>query len=1128
MTTKPQKSFIRDQKISSIQMEYDNSETVALMISIINSYNSSEIKTFFQAHIDPFIKDKNSNTPLHFIIALDNSKFTQQQKIDIIDMLLAPPYNFYVDATNISLETPLHIAIKNQLQHVVTFLLNHGAEVNKKNTFNQNALHLACIPNIRNIDDIKIEPLIKSDDSDKNKLYVDILESLIIDDTYINTLTSYFKRIPAFYEEKLKYMNQLNKDPITLAVDNIKNAIIKKISERKSDSIDLQKEVASQIIKTIPQISKIYTDFAKKANIEIDVYKRENVNINDDDNLTITTKILQNVNIKEKKQIIVSLLKNEIQTMFYEIIPSHEFKNEPYKEIKAIFIDDKFNNKLDENYLYIAHIDEQDYTNIINNAKHDPDLYELLNYNKQYIIFANSPINQCIFIHLYMSSLYKQASNNITVTNITDYYNSLIGNYNNNMMYESIDNNKLCNITNAYIRSLSNNFDSNKLKINKLFLLAENDDYRFNTYRLYSLANLDNYNDKINISIEKQIDLLNLWLSLDNIDDADIINGKNFRSNELLEQFGIYNQQIITRSEEELISHNFFDQLDDNIVNELSKKVKEIGNGINSYEWEQESNNAIDTIDLYIKLPDIQSPTLVTNISFDPKKSMEKIFDNVIQQYQPKYPVTISEIKNLNLTPNIIDSNKYLAEDLDILDIVKKEFITVLSENINYVNILEKITNSFKKIGFDDNNIKLQTVTILIQILDKMFINTMKFINDSNAINIILHQLMTDKTPGNQILLKILDEIKPTLKLDKPLILTKTKTSLSEIDEIVNKTIFDDKEKWQPLVYYDKEFTNIQPLGKEKLYLYNNPQIIKSIYEKHADYLTYDNSRLTPIEYAIQSGNYPVVSVLNDRRTELKETAYTILKNINKLFDKNGVTTKFYNDILENYIQVKLKNMAELGRNLPKNYETIYNIVAEKINNTIINKGSSKKTRNKIKNMVNIINQRYDTTLMVGTKENIYYKIFIESGTELLAQILNKFYPQVISKLIISSNELNIKQTNGKDILKTILDSIKSPIANLRDYVRQTYGIKKDSTDTISQTNIIDVLVTELMQQLTINNIITLESKTYDAMIQSINPYFVTLLTETLNINRVMFDNTCKLIVNYYYALQTIKALNIS
>ena len=146
----------------------DNTQLNNEMVSEITNADPSRILKFFTENMGlcSSLKDDKGNTPIHLIVSVEDSKMTQQQKIDIISKIMVPPHNVGIDGINSYNETPLHLAVKRQYEHVTGFLIDKGADKNKVNNRHQNALHMALSTHIVTCQkEITPDPIIKVDDT---------------------------------------------------------------------------------------------------------------------------------------------------------------------------------------------------------------------------------------------------------------------------------------------------------------------------------------------------------------------------------------------------------------------------------------------------------------------------------------------------------------------------------------------------------------------------------------------------------------------------------------------------------------------------------------------------------------------------------------------------------------------------------------------------------------------------------------------------------------------------------------------------------------------------------------------------------------------------------------------------
>lgn len=318
----------------------DNTQLKNEFVSEIASADPSKILRFFTENMGlcSSLKDDIGNTPIHLIVLIEDSKMTQQQKIDIISKIMYPPHSVGIDSMNNNGETPLHLAVKRQYEQVTKFLIDKGADKNRVNNRHQNALHMALSTNIVTCQkEITPDPIIKIEDTleDKNAMYNEIL-SVIYNNRepelngYMQRLLEQLNNIDRYYSEHKKMMMVRITDN-GIAIDDTKidkelKTIQSKIAELTTDKTKsistIKKDINFHVRNTVGKVKAEYEEFISGSLKPVNIDDRENLRLNEDNVVTILDNLLF---VKYKDQILryelfIDKMKEETLDKIYDDI----------------------------------------------------------------------------------------------------------------------------------------------------------------------------------------------------------------------------------------------------------------------------------------------------------------------------------------------------------------------------------------------------------------------------------------------------------------------------------------------------------------------------------------------------------------------------------------------------------------------------------------------------------------------------------------------------------------------------------------------------------------------------------------------------------------------------------------
>ena len=964
------------------------------MVSIINTADISAILIFFQNKFNSSFVDNEDNSPLHLILLIDNTRMDQNQKKFLIKKLIVEPFNIYIDTPNKNQETPLHIAIKNQYEQIVKLLLEYGANANTVNAKYQNSLHLALLANIKPCETI-ISPglIIPIDDTtnDNNTIYkeaLDIFYKYRQDiQPIIEIIKNHATKIYDFYEHKHQTKCKLNKEknkiyledtPIETSLKNIQNTFLTNILNPNSNTINIKKEINTSIIKSIKSISTEYENFIKLSLSEINIESNNLLDLKETDINIICRHILSSNNTNDDIEETLQKTKIEVLFKIYDNIDNllhilnnnYNIKRRDVEILPKILLfwefavintnDNKLNIYIDNNYNDINYQD-----NIINN------IYIYINPNIYYIIQIDfNNYYETLFNNIYSNSLYilsvvqedaiKSKLKEYNILYQDDFQrkeiNIFIYLYHSNLYYDK--DTEDINIKNKIIQYYNMLLDGSF----KLMRIVDN--FQINNNMLYNLNTLEDSNivDNINNILNNHINTLNLWLALDNIhtvtnfnDDQKIyhIILKNKLNNFLLVENNddvyysakTYNNHIITNQ------NGFNNYIPGDVHIEMNKvTISPVPVGYIYNDTELIKSEPIKLVPFYINFIDV---IVIENIDYS--------------------------LLEINFIPN---SYSYYLGEYDYMNYLKKRFIIYLIKNsVNdsnddndkkykdffnklYNDIKNLINNYFRSENLSDEDITMKTIFIIIKILDRLFINTVKSEIYLISIKKLKSVIITDNTKKfkkfkddiikflDQILhnsntsIKLNEDIKINVNIPTDLIDTDYITNLSKQTEQTEQTKPTEiirKDIGNYIVYYPTDYISLETISI-RYCMYNTTAIIETLFKySNINYFTQDINKLSPIYYAIQSGNYLLID--------------TILKNIYDIDDKrlilcqlNGLNQSpllyAYHCVIKAFIQPEYESLnvtyinrlllsADISRNIPTNYYNMYKLIIKQLLNIV-------------------------------------------------------------------------------------------------------------------------------------------------------------------------------------------------
>jgi hypothetical protein len=318
----------------------DNTKLNNEMVSEITSADPSRILKFFTENMGlcSSLRDDKKNTPVHLIVLVEDSKMTQQQKIDIISKIMFPPHNVGIDGFNSDNETPLHLAVKRQYEQVTGFLIDNGADKNKINNRHQNALHIALSTHIVPCHkQFSPDPIIKVDNmvEDKNTMYNEILSVIYNNrdpelNRYMERLLEQLNNIDRYYSEHKKMMMvritdngiAIDDTKIDKELKTIQSKMVELTTDKTKSISTIKKEINFHVRNTVGKVKAEYEEFISGSLKPVNIDEREGLRPNENNVLSILDNLLF-VKYKDQKlryDLFIDKMKEETLDKIYDDI----------------------------------------------------------------------------------------------------------------------------------------------------------------------------------------------------------------------------------------------------------------------------------------------------------------------------------------------------------------------------------------------------------------------------------------------------------------------------------------------------------------------------------------------------------------------------------------------------------------------------------------------------------------------------------------------------------------------------------------------------------------------------------------------------------------------------------------
>jgi len=593
------------------------------------------------------------------------------------------------------------------------------------------------------------------------------------------------------------------------------------------------------------------------------------------------------------------------------------------------------------------------------------------------------------------------------------------------------------------------------------------------------------------------IDTLNKFY-IKNIIHLNLINGIYNKYNEVDDQFIIPIIQII---DNEVVEYNTLDTK--LIVNAFNEDLKEAD--YMSFNKKQFISSFFESL-------------FDTSLKMNIKKNL---FDYIYNEVNNIIDVSENEI-------NIV-----------LIKILDKLLINTIKTNIYYKSIL-KLKDSF---SIFENKYKI--IDNILESFQLILTET----NRNQELDKSLNKLIISTTdePNDKIIMEISD--------------------IKNIDISDNIITYSGKQEY--ILYYAKDYNSLTTITTQQC-MYNTVSIIEHLLEKSVNFFKIDIKGNTPLYYVIQSGNYlllekivdkystkhnyPLQSFIDKNNISPIELAFNMVismeyskpdyEKLNKIFINHLLTSdSIKNNLPKDYDKLYIKlidylyDMTNFNdvKFITKLIKTNYEKIVKDINNNIRLNKSISHLINEINeihkivvnsniqllhNIVNILEKRYDNTLLKNDIINDFCNMLIQMGIMATTDIINIYYCKIIKKLLQTANAFNSISSNIYGSLSDVINQYVTDHINL--LVQTYYGIKTDEydRDLENQTPINDFLL-NILDHIAMHGIIQIDSHVYNNIKQYINIHMNELLSKTLDYVKLIIDVFHRWSINYYYSLKT-------
>jgi ankyrin repeat protein len=1136
-----------DRSVSKQIYKNDNSTINNEMASVIISANPTEILNFFAQNPFTAYTDQNGNTPIHLIVLLEDVKLNEQQKIDIINQLIVPPYNLTVDSTNNRGETPLHIAVKKQFGKIVKYLVEKGANANKINYLHQNSLHLAMIPNVKPCErQITPEPLIDVDQNfeDKNIAYNKILavfynkrndlEPIIklINDNVGHIFGpdgyySKFKHSKIFLSEPNKIGERLT--PVDVAIQDIQNKITQNILNSKINDSDIKKNISYYVVNGLGKIISAYEDFISASLNEINLDSRiiDTNTFKVDDiikNEIMKFKAVGNSNLKLDQDAYLKSRQDEVMTQINKENNSIKailttFGGDPstinsgnnlgayYDGLKNVVFAPALdeNQRVELNKLLINHINNLNLWLAYENMKTDkfvddwskdqlPALASITNIFKDDI-----PYKSLDYFLILSNNQFSKIGNIPPAINVPDVA-SKIGPLPDGTAIKSSENVSIPNSFNAE----SKDFDFiNLLKKHMISYLFKN----MNTKEIPPVGGPP---------VVKAFD--DIWTQTETIIKS------QFAGLNEINDLNIYYQTMTTIIQ-------VFDRI---MITNIRNKI-------------------------YLESVKLLKEKLMNDPVFQPYKTRVETFFNkmlVKANVAIKLDKTINDMISLNGIGNI--NNGY-----NINDIIDEEKITNIFAYDNPIDRSEISTIYTKEngdyllfYGSDYNSInELSTRQCMRNsslIVKNLFLGNQNpdiFKIDINGYTPIFYAIKN----GNYLLVReILKTIRTLRNITIPL------DGFSDIHPLYYIQNQLNKYYESPIYFAYKQFKSNKEILKPDWPMINvtymnnlllSAQINQNIPKDYYDSYKILIYHLNQFVQQIMANNFynfgGICNITNPIKPFFVLNPPNTPPNISTTDFAAGAVATTINVI--NFDFIKFDDLLEDLNALTINKKSIKSVtIGIETKKTSIN---FNQTLDSLKNLVNIFEEKYKPqrlykydnvmgrpeTIIVNPNPNLkesnrYYVLLIAMGIISIKRIISRYFHKIVLKLLYTSNALNFDSKANDNITPQQLNAtIKDFIdQNIFDFVRIFYMIKIDQYDRLvnASSNSVSTYMNKLIESLIQNGLLMPNSEIEQNIKQYVVPHIGELISKTLKYNQIIIDILHKHTINLYYSMKTFDELS--
>jgi hypothetical protein len=208
------------------------------------------------------LTNKNNENGLHIILNIDENRYTEEQKYNIIKFLIDKGID--INKYDNTHKTPLHIAVAKQYPDIIELLLNRNANVDYKDDNGMTPLHISMIRLVKKCPEKKIIDKLMKEPEQKELVNNEIYK--LITKNLINKIQ--VPKIKEYYDFIIKNIDNIEEIDISNTIKNIK---IKHINELKEKIVNknlyegqIQLYANELVKKSIDNITKEIQKFNQK------------------------------------------------------------------------------------------------------------------------------------------------------------------------------------------------------------------------------------------------------------------------------------------------------------------------------------------------------------------------------------------------------------------------------------------------------------------------------------------------------------------------------------------------------------------------------------------------------------------------------------------------------------------------------------------------------------------------------------------------------------------------------------------------------------------------------------------------------------------------------------------------